>query len=147
MIPGGFRETSCQIRGGTIRRVSMSTFAVGGSARGFTLIELLVVVAVIGILTAIAIPQFRVYRQKSFDTAALMDLRNASTAEEALFSRTGAYVSCRTANCAVRLPGFHLSRNVTIRMRNAGGTFTGTSTHPNGSGKVWTYLSAAGGIQ
>lgn len=52
------------------------------SQKGFTLIELIIVVAIIGILTAIAIPQFASYRQKSFNASAISDLRNTSIALE-----------------------------------------------------------------
>ena len=59
--------------------------------KGFTLIELLIVVAIIGILAAIAIPQFAAYRQKGFNSAAVSDIKNAKTGEESLFSDNQTY--------------------------------------------------------
>jgi len=121
------------------------------NSKGFTLIELLVVVAIIGILAAIAIPQFAVYRQRAFDSRAQSDLRNAATAEEDSYAAGYGYVSCVDAACvgtgAGKLNGFALSNGVHVSMVAAGQNFTGTSKHDQGSGKTWTYDSTAGGMQ
>ena len=56
------------------------------SEKGFTLIELLIVVAIIGILAAIAIPQFASYRQKAFNSAAQSDLKTIKTTVEGYYT-------------------------------------------------------------
>jgi len=59
--------------------------------KGFTLIELLIVVAIIGILAAVAIPQFASYRQKGYNSAAQSDLKNIKTNLESYFADKQAY--------------------------------------------------------
>jgi prepilin-type N-terminal cleavage/methylation domain-containing protein len=111
--------------------------------KGFTLIELLVVVAIIGILAAIAIPQFSAYRAQGFNARASSDLRNLATAEEAYFAANAAYTN--STDSAV-LTGFKQSPGVNITVVPNGTTFTAQAYHTAGN-KTFDWDSAQGGLQ
>ncbi len=113
------------------------------SESGFTLIELLVVVAIIGILAAIAIPQFSAYRKRGYEAALKSDLRNAATSEEAYFTQNNTYKSGALVSGTPQ--GYNQTATIS-GMNSAVGTntFQLTGTHTNCAGITWTYDSTTG---
>ncbi len=59
--------------------------------KGFTLIELMIFIAIIGILAAIAIPQFSAYRERAFIASMKADCNSIRTGEEAYYVDNNAY--------------------------------------------------------
>ncbi len=112
-------------------------------AEGFTLIELLVVIAIIGILAAIAIPQFAAYRRRGFDSDVKSNVKNASTAEEAYFVDKNTYTST-LGDLTSR--GFKQSSDVTITPTGTTSTFVISGSHPTGcaTGGTWSFQSSSG---
>jgi prepilin-type N-terminal cleavage/methylation domain-containing protein len=113
--------------------------------RGFTLIELLVVLAIIGILAAIAIPQFASYRRRGFDSQIKSDIKNALTAQEAYFVDMRTYTSDLADLSGTR--GYRQSANVKIAVAGTTGGFliTGTAVVGcSGTTGTWTFDSATG---
>lgn len=86
-----------------------------GNQKGFTLIELMIVIAIIGILAAIAIPQFAEYRKKSYKATMEADAKNLMTSLESLYSEASppSYAAANGVN--ITGPGATTVNNVQFK--------------------------------
>jgi len=91
--------------------------------KGFTLIELLIVVVIIGILAAIAVPQFSKVREKAYFAAMKADMRNLSAQQELYYATNYSYSSS-----FVDL-GFVSSEAVNVTAAASTSGWSATATH------------------
>jgi len=112
------------------------------TSSGFTLLELIVVVAVLGILVAIAIQQFAIFRSRAVDTTMRSDLKNAALAMESYYGEFLEYPA--TVN-VIQLFGYRKSSGITLTITvPSPSIFTLNAAMPNGTQPSFTFDSSTG---
>ena len=91
--------------------------------QGFTLIELLIVLVIVGVLTAIAIPQFSSVRERAYYAAVRSDLKNLAVQQELYYADNYKYTS------SLADLDFVQSEDVTVTPTGTETGWSATATH------------------
>ncbi|MGB2578589.1 prepilin-type N-terminal cleavage/methylation domain-containing protein [Elusimicrobium simillimum] len=124
---------------------------IAAKAAGFTLIELLVVVLIIGILSAIALPQYTKAVEKSRVAEALLVANALNKEVQVAFADRGRNMSCRNFEAFANMqddpdrPGGYITKNFEYRINDCGSTIVELHIKRIGSKYELEMISRRGG--